>query len=110
MSEWPTYKSIKDHTEALRIEFNPKIISYSEILTRFFDEQGGPPASPSYSRQYRSAIFVHNEDQRFTAEGLIHDWSMKRRGKKIFTDVEEATPFYKAEEYHQKYFEKHRAY
>ena len=52
-SEWPTYKKIGDHTEAIRLEFDPSIISYLEILEEFFKQQGGPPTSRGFSRQYR---------------------------------------------------------
>ena len=101
-TDWPTYKSIQDHTEALRIEYDPNVMSYRDILVNFFAQHS--PTSPSYSRQYRSAIFYHNSDQRRVAEDLIS--TIESKGRKIYTDLEPATDFYQAEEYHLKYIEK----
>ena len=108
--EWPTYKSIKDHTEAVRVEYDPKVLTYEDILTVYFDEMGGPPTFPSFSRQYRNALLVHNEDQRRQADDLIEKFTQKLRWQKIYVDVEDSTPFYRAEEYHQKYLAKQRNY
>lgn len=107
--EWPTYKSIKDHTEAVRVIYDASKISYGDILRHFILEQDGPPSSPAYSRQYRSAVLVHNSDQRNKAEQLIDNLckSMQLSSRKnIFIDIEDATDFYKAEEYHQKFYTK----
>ena len=108
ISEWPTYKSIKDHTEAVRIVFDRSKLTYEDILELFFEQQGGPPTYPGYSRQYRSALLVHNEDQKNRAEEVMKKLSKEKSGKKIFTDIEDGklTEFYRAEEYHQKYIEK----
>lgn len=103
-TDYPTYKSIQDHTEAIRLEFDPSVISYEEILTHFFNQQGGPPGYPSYSRQYRSAILYHSEEQKGIAERMIADYKRSGGSKKVFTDVEPATDFYRAEEYHQKFY------
>ena len=104
-SEWPTYKSIKDHTEAVRVVYDRSKLTYEDILELFFEQQGGPPTYPGYSRQYRSALLVHSEDQKTRAEEMIKNLSKGKGGKKIFTDIEDAqfTEFYRAEEYHQKY-------
>lgn len=107
VTEWPTYRSIKDHTEAVRIVFDRSKLTYEQILKLFFDQQGGPPTYPGYSRQYRSAILVHNDEQKSIANKLIQSLT-QAKGKKIYTDVEDSssTEFYRAEEYHQKYMEK----
>lgn len=102
-TDWPTYKSIQDHTEALRVEFDPALLSYKDILSEFFSQHS--PTSPAYSRQYRSALFYHNEEQRKEAADFI-DMIESRTGRKIYTDLEPATDFYQAEEYHLKYIEK----
>lgn len=104
--QWPTYKAIKDFTEAIRIEFDPSVISFEEILEECFIIQQGAPTSPALSRQYRRAILVHNQTQREVAEEVIERHRRMRRVKRIHCDVEAATEFYQAEEYHQKYLEK----
>jgi len=104
---WPTYKSIQDHTEAVRVEYDPQILSYQDILVEFFS-QGGVPTSPCYSRQYRNAILTHSEEQKKIASAVVEQLRKQRGVQKIYTDIEDATPFYRAEEYHQKYVEKSR--
>lgn len=104
---WPTYKNIQDYTEAVRVEYDPQILSYEDILVEFFS-QGGVPTTPCYSRQYRNAILVHNAEQRKIATTLVNQLAKQKGLKKIYTDIEDATPFYRAEEYHQKYVEKSR--
>ena len=103
----PTYKSIKDHTEVIRVEFDPKVITYTDILASFLDQHS--PYDRAYSRQYRSAILYHNEEQRQIASQVLQQLSAKRGGKKIYTEIEPATTFYRAEEYHQKYVEKQKS-
>jgi peptide methionine sulfoxide reductase msrA/msrB len=105
-TENPTYRSISDYTEAVRIEFDKSQLSFSDILMKFLEEMGGSYYSRPYSRQYRAAILVHNEDQREIALELIKRLSDARTPKKVYIDVEDATDFYQAEEYHQKYIEK----
>jgi len=102
-TEWPTYRSIQDHTEAVRVVFDPKVITYEELLLSFF--QMHSPFSSPYSTQYRSAILVHNEEQKAIATAMVDDLA-KMSKKKVYTLVEPATDFYRAEEYHQKYIQK----
>lgn len=104
-TDWPTYRSIQDHTEAIRIEYDTSVWSFTDILTEFVAQHS--PYGKPYSRQYRSAILYHNEDQKKQAEQFLANME-KVNGKKIYTDVEKATPFYRAEEYHLKYIEKAR--
>lgn len=63
----PTYKSIGDHSEAIRLEYDPSVLSYEDILRMFWDQHRPMPGSRA---QYRSAIFTHNEDQRRLATKL----------------------------------------
>ncbi len=108
--QWPTYRSIKDHTEAVRVVFDPNVITYNEILDHFLQE-AGPSISPAYSRQYRTAIFFHNPTQRIVAEQKLTELSKKLNGRRVYIDLEDANAtagFYRAEEYHQKYYEKAR--
>jgi peptide-methionine (S)-S-oxide reductase len=75
------------------------VISYTELLDVFWSAHN--PRSPSFSRQYRSAIFFHDAEQRRLAEE-----SKKRIQKegRVFTDIEPLRQFYMAEDYHQKYY------
>jgi peptide-methionine (S)-S-oxide reductase len=108
--EWPTYSSIKDHTEGVRVEFNPQEISYEEILNEYFSQVGDGLLYGGHKRQYRNAIIVHSPEQRETAESL---WKRlqeeKYPGQKAYLAIEDAkeTAFYKAEEEHQKYYKKY---
>ena len=73
------------------------MISYAELLDVFWSAHN--PGSPSFSRQYRSAIFFHDERQRRLAEE-----SKKQQERRVFTDIEPLSRFYMAEGYHQKYY------
>lgn len=99
----PTYQNIRDATEAVLIEFDPKVISYGEILEEWSRQHY--PFLPQKA-QYRSAIFVKNKEERELAEKQV-DRIKEESGKdRIFTDIEEAGPFYRAEEYHQDFLNK----
>ncbi len=60
------------------------------------------PTSPSFSRQYRSAIFPEDDTQRAAAEASLAS-EQKERGRRLHTAIEDATTFWSAEDYHQKY-------
>ena len=97
----PTYKRIGDHTEAILIEFNEEL-TYEDILEKFWSEH-----TPGISmRQYRSAVFYHDEAQKQAAETM--QAQLIADGKKWcrHTAIEPAMPFWQAEEYHQKYLAK----
>ena len=108
----PTYKEIcsglTGHAECIQVTFDPKQISFAEILEVFFkthdpttlNRQGNDTGT-----QYRSAIFYHSEAQKSTAIQLIEALdSAGAFNSKIVTEVTPATTFYKAEDYHQNYF------
>jgi methionine-S-sulfoxide reductase len=99
----PTYQNIKDATEAVLIEFDPKIISYEKILEEWSRQH--LPYFPQKA-QYRSAIFVKNEDERKMAEKQVEAIKTESGKAPVFTDIEEAGPFYRAEEYHQDFLNK----
>jgi methionine-S-sulfoxide reductase len=87
--------------ESIRITFDPNLISYRELLDAFFEMH--TPADPRWAgTQYRSAIFVHTPEQRSWAEQAVGARGAVGR----FVAVEDASEFYAAEEYHQKYIEK----
>jgi peptide-methionine (S)-S-oxide reductase len=90
---------IGDHSETVQIDYDPSVISYAELLDLFWSAHN--PRSPSFSRQYRSAIFFHNDQQRQLAEKSRR--RLQREGR-IFTDIEPLSEFYMAEDYHQKYY------
>lgn len=90
-------------SQAVRVEFDPRVISYTDLLILFFEKHS--PFSPAYSRQYRSAILVHDEAQRLTAKSLC-DKIASSSTRKLHTSIEPAGDFYYAEEYHQKYIAK----
>ena len=111
----PTYRQVcrKDtgHAEAVQISFDPKQVSYDELLDVFFDchtpttlnRQG-----PDVGSQYRSAIFYHSEKQKCAVENKIKALTTaKKFPEPIVTEVTAASVFYKAEEEHQRYLEKH---
>jgi peptide-methionine (S)-S-oxide reductase len=97
----PTYQTMQDHTEALFIEFNPKKVSYWEILEMWQDNNWPWKRD---RRQYRSAIFwtsLAQQDQGLSFLERLRE-TYPKRGR-LYVDVELATKFYQAEEYHQNY-------
>lgn len=100
--ENPTYHNLGNHSETVKIEFNPKKISYEDLLGHFFSQH-----NPSFeeTRQYRSAIFYHDDEQKKLAQKAIQEYE-KNKKVKVITALEKAGKFYPAEEYHQKYYEK----
>jgi len=111
----PTYKEVctdkTGHAEAVRVEFDPAVITYDQLLDAFWgfhDPTTLNRQGPDVGTQYRSAIFYHTEDQRKAAlaskERLAK--SGKYGGRAIVTEIVPAAEFTRAEEYHQRYFEK----
>jgi methionine-S-sulfoxide reductase len=98
----PTYEDLGDHTETIRIEFDPAVITYQELLRHFWDLHD--PTKPR-ERQYRSAIFFLDSVQRKIAEGSKKD-EQKKHKSQIYTQILKATAFTQAERYHQKYLQK----
>jgi len=96
----PTYRSIGDHSETIRIEFDPRQVSYQELLAVFWESH--EPTYDVLSRQYRNAIFFLSTEQKEQAERSRNEFAA-RTGSNIFTAIEPAGPFYLAEDYHQKY-------
>lgn len=97
----PTYRRIKDHTETVEIDFDPALISYKTLVNIFWTAHD--PTSRSFSNQYRSAVFFHNDEQKRIAEETKIE-IQNRLGSKIHTAIEPAGQFYLAEDYHQKYY------
>jgi len=99
------------HAEAVEIVFDPDRLSYEELLGYFFRMHD--PTTPNrqgndVGTQYRSAIFYHSEEQREIAERVKREVNASGHwDKPVVTEIVPAGPFYKAEEYHQDYLEKH---
>jgi len=96
---WPTYREIKGHTEALMIDFNPKKVTYEQLLAKFWKEHS--PYS-NCSGQYMNAVWYYNQEQKAAIDASIASLG----GDKVKTTVAPVGKFYRAEEYHQKYYEK----
>jgi len=108
----PTYRQVSrgdtGHREALQITYDPKIISYAQLLTVFWHSVDPVDSGGQFCDRgvpYETAVFVHNDEQRKLAEASKAQ-AMKDLGQKIFTPVETAAKFYRAEEYHQDYHNK----
>ncbi|WP_437804400.1 bifunctional methionine sulfoxide reductase B/A protein [Sorangium sp. So ce693] len=114
----PTYEDVKTgstgHAESVRIVFDPAKLSYAELLEKWFFRMHDPTTrnrqGNDVGTQYRSAIFVTTPEQRRIAEEVKArvDKSGKWRAP-LVTEIVEAGPFTRAEEYHQKYLEKYPA-
>lgn len=110
----PTYRQVCNgdtyHAEVVEVTFDPQKVSYVKLVEFFFkmhDPTQLNRQGADYGTQYRSVIFIHSEEQRKVAQEVIKKLTAdKKYAQPIVTLVEEAKPFWKAEEYHQKYFEK----
>jgi peptide methionine sulfoxide reductase msrA/msrB len=109
--EQPTYRDVCTHTtghaEAVRVVFNTQKTDYEKIARMFFEIHDPTQVNrqgPDIGDQYRSEIFYRNNSQKEIAEKLIS--ILEQKGFKIATRVDPATTFWKAEEYHQQYYEK----
>jgi len=107
-----TYKEVctgnTNHVEVVKLDFDPKIISYEKILEYFFEIHDPTTLNsqgPDFGTQYRSEIFYLNEKQKLIAEKIIIDINIKL-SKKVVTKVTLVNNYCPAEEYHQRYLEK----
>lgn len=108
----PTYREVLSHTtghaEAVMIEFDPKVVSYSQILEVFWESHNPTTKNrqgPDIGDQYRSAIFYLSPDQRKAAAESMKK-AQARFTRPIVTELSTATTFWMAEDYHQQYSEK----
>jgi peptide-methionine (S)-S-oxide reductase len=112
--ENPTYKEVctenTGHAEAVEIIFNPAVVPYEKLLELFWalhDPTTLNKQGPDIGTQYRSAIFYHNAEQRNVAiASKINLEKSRGYNGKIVTQILPAGAFYRAEEYHQQYFDK----
>lgn len=102
--EGPTYTNLGDHTEGVEIVFDDAIITYDTLLNHFWEQHN---AAQRQKTQYKSIIFYHSDEQRIAAEASKREQE-KKIGTHLYTEIRSAGPFYKAEEYHQKYLQKNK--
>ena len=97
-----------NHAEVVKLDFDPEIISYEEIIKYFFEFHDPTTLNsqgPDFGTQYRSEIFYLNDKQKIMAEKILNEENKKLSGK-VVTKISEVKNYCPAEEYHQKYLEK----
>lgn len=111
----PSYQDVctgrTGHAEVVEVTYDPEKVSYEDLLNVFW--AGHDPTTlnrqgPDRGTQYRSAIFYHDEAQKTVALASKEKWNAPDRlAGRIVTEITPASTFYRAEEYHQRYLEKH---
>ena len=111
----PTYQQVctdsTGHAETVEVDYDPQKVSYEKLLDAFFamhDPTTMNRQGPDFGSQYRSVIFFYEPQQEAAARAKVEELTRAgkfRRG--IVTQIAPATQFYRGEEYHQRYFEKH---
>ena len=97
-----------EHIEVVKVTFDPNTISYEDVTRLFFkihDPTTLNRQGPNVGYQYRSEIFYTNEEEKINAEKVLNEVNKKLNGK-VVTKIRKEKNYCKAEEYHQKYFEK----
>lgn len=110
----PNYRQVctgaTNHAEVVEITFDPAKVRYEKLVDLFFkmhDPTQLNRQGPDHGTQYRTVIFAHSPEQARVAKAKIAELSASGRYRRpIVTTVEDAQPFWRAEEYHQRYFEK----
>jgi peptide-methionine (S)-S-oxide reductase len=112
--ENPTYGDVcsgtTGHAEVVEVEYDPSKVSYEELLEVFWENHDPTTLNrqgPDVGTQYRSAIFFHTPEQGAAARAS-KEKAQARYKTPIVTEITPASEFYRAEEYHQRYFEKNR--
>lgn len=113
-TEHPSYEQVctgrTGHAEAVDVTYDPSRVSYEDLLAVFFENHDPTTPNrqgPDVGEQYRSAIFVHSPEQEKAARDRIAALTAEKRFRRpIVTEIAPAGPFWRAEEYHQRYFEK----
>ena len=97
-----------NHAEVVKLDFDPKIITFEEILKYFFEFHDPTTLNsqgPDFGTQYRSEIFYLNDEQKNTAKKIM-DKENERLSGKVVTKISQVKNYCAAEEYHQRYLEK----
>jgi peptide-methionine (S)-S-oxide reductase len=113
--ENPTYEDVcsgrTGHAETVEVEYDPSRVSYEQLLDVFWENHDPTTLNrqgPDVGEQYRSAIFFHTPEQQ--AAATASKAKLEKSGKykrPIVTQIQPASQFFRAEEYHQRYLEKH---
>jgi peptide-methionine (S)-S-oxide reductase len=110
--ETPTYKQVcsdrTGHAEVVEVTYDPERIPYEQLLAVFWAEHDPTQLNrqgPDIGTQYRSVVFVHDDEQRGAAE-VSRERVQSRLSRPVVTQIEDAPPFWEAEDYHQQYLEK----
>lgn len=106
----PTYEQVKSgttrHAEAVEIVYDPNLVTFRQLAILFFeihDSTQRDGQGPDIGEQYRSEVFYTDDNQRKVTEELIEELRVK--GYDVVTKMTQATTFYKAEDYHQDYYD-----
>jgi peptide-methionine (S)-S-oxide reductase len=110
----PTYEQVctdrTGHAEVVQVEYDPEQVSYDQLLELFWDVHDPTTPNrqgPDVGSQYRSAIFTHTPEQHAAAEASKATLAASGRfARPVVTEITHAGPFWRAEEYHQQYFER----
>src|SRR5439155_6168015 len=110
----PTYEDVctdqTGHAEVVEVEFDPAKITYEQLLDVFWKSHDPTQLNrqgPDVGTQYRSAVFYHTPEQQAAAEAAKSGLQASGRFRRpVVTEVTAAGPFWRAEEYHQKYLQK----
>jgi len=111
----PTYEEVctdrTGHAEVVEVTFDPTYVTYTDLLEIFWNIHDPTTLNrqgPDRGTQYRSVIFFHSPEQKSAAEASkMRIEKNLKKGRKIVTEITPAGTFYRAEEYHQKYLDKH---
>jgi peptide-methionine (S)-S-oxide reductase len=114
-SQQPSYEAIctgvTGHAEVVQIQFDAEKVSYETLLSLFFKMHNPTTMNrqgPDIGSQYRSVVFFHSDEQEKAARQFIDEIDQSGRWQQaVVTQVDAAMPFWPAEEYHQRYLEKH---
>ena len=113
----PTYEDVctdrTGHAEVVQVEYDPAQVSYDQLLDVFWSNHDPTTLNrqgPDVGMQYRSVVFYHTPEQKAAAEASRERQQKSGRFRRpIVTEIAPAAPFYRAEEYHQRYLEKRGA-
>ena len=113
----PTYREVctdtTGHAEVVQVTFDPEKVSYDQLLNVFWtihDPTQVNRQGPDFGKQYRTAIFFHSPEQEAAAKKSKQALGASRKfSRPIATEITPAGPFWRAEEYHQRYLEKRGA-
>lgn len=109
----PTYEQVcsgfSRHLEVVKVQYDEKKIDFETLVKYFFEIHDFSQTNgqgPDIGSQYLSAIFYNNEEEKEVTQSIIE--KLRSMGYEVATSLQKTVPFYKAEEYHQNYYERHQ--